>query len=221
MSTDLLRAAALLLAGVLAACGTVQTAREALPGRTAASPLSGPMAGLTRLPYASMYLRVGGYFHALLLLGHVAADGTQTWYGVDGLALQLRDGQVIHTRGLPVDILDSHAAGPVAAPAIDCGEALAVVAPEPLYYTQLRDRPGHFTELRESIDCRREAIVTPAYTGPALRIDERVALLPGRRVQLRSRWFVEATGQLLRIEYGEHPWYPQIALYLIKPVAPR
>ena len=45
--------------------------------------------------------------------------------------------------------------------------------------------------------------------------------LPGRRPQLRTRWLAAGSGQLLRMEYGDHPWYPEIGIYLIKPVALR
>jgi hypothetical protein len=214
-------AGVLALAMVVAACSAPQVLRDALPGESAASPLGGPMVELERLPYASMLLSVGKRFQALLLLGHVGDDGTQTWYGVDGLVLQLQDGRVIHTRGLPVDIFDSHAAGEPLAEPLDCGEDRSVAVPERLHYTRLREQQTYFTELREAIRCTREAIVTPGYSGMALRIDERVALLPHRRRQTRTSWLAEDTGQLLRLEYGKHPWYPQIGIYLIKPVAPR
>ena len=104
---------------------------------------------------------------------------------------------------------------------MDCGGDQSVAVPERLHYSRLREQQRFFTEVRESVVCTREAIVTPGYSGMALRIDERVALLPDPRRQTRTRWLAEETGQLLRLEYGEHPWYPQIALYLIKPVAPR
>jgi hypothetical protein len=179
------------------------------------------MIALERLPYASMLLRVGERFQALLLLGHVADDGLQTWYGVDGMVLQLQDGQVIHSRGLPVDIFESHAAGAADAGFVDCGEDIRAALPDGLHYTRLRDQQTYFAELRESVRCAREAIVTPGYSGPALRIEERVALLPGRQPQLRTRWLAAGSGQLLRVEYGDHPWYPEIGIYLIKPVALR
>lgn len=179
------------------------------------------MIALERLPYASMLLRVGERFQALLLLGHVADDGLQTWYGVDGLVLQLRDGHVIHSRGLPVDIFESHAAGAADAGFVDCGDDIRAALPDGLHYTRLRDQQIYFAELRESVRCTREAIITPGYAGPALRIEEQIALLPGRRPQLRTRWLAEGSGQLLRVEYGKHPWYPEIGIYLIKPVAPR
>jgi hypothetical protein len=213
-------AGALALAVVVAACSAPRVLRDALPGESAASPLGGPMVELGRLPYASMLLKVGKRFQALLLLGHVGDDGTQTWYGVDGLVLQLQDGRVIHTRGLPVDIFDSHAAGEPITEPLHCGEGRNVAVPERLHYTRLREQQTYFTELREEIRCTREAIVTPGYSGMALRVDERVALLPHRRRQTRTSWLAEDTGQLLRLEYGDHPWYPQIGIYLIKPVAP-
>jgi hypothetical protein len=206
---------------MLGACSATQQLREALPGTTPPSPLGGPMAGLQRLPYASMLLRAGARFEALLLLGHVADDGVQTWYGVDGLVLQLHEGQVIHSRGLPVDIFESHAAGAAAAGFVDCGGDIRAALADGLRYTRLRNEPTYFAELRESVGCSREAIVTPGYSGPALRIDEWVALLPGRRPQLRTRWLAADSGQLLRMEYGDHPWYPQIGIVMIKPVAPR
>jgi hypothetical protein len=209
------------LTAVIAACSTPQALRQALPGADDVSPLGGPMAGLERLPYASMLLRVGDRFQALLLLGHVNDDGVQTWYGIDGLALQLQDDRVIHSRGLPLDILDSHAAGQLAEQPVDCGADRSIPVPERLFYTRFRDQTSYFTELSESVTCTREAIVTPGYSGPALRIEERVALLPHPRRQTRTRWLAEDSGQLLRVEYGDHPWYPEIALYLIRPVAPR
>lgn len=216
------RLAGLIAVGIVgAACSTPQALRQVLPGADEVSPLGGPMAELGRLPYASMLLRAGERFEALLLLGHVAADGTQTWYGMAGLALQLRDGRVIYSRGLPVDIFESHAAGAPNDEPVDCGDGSSVTVPDRLHYTRLREQPEFFTEMRESLVCTREAIVTPGYSGTALRIEERVALWPDPRRQTRVRWFAEGTGQLLRAEYGEHPWYPQIALYLIKPVAPR
>ncbi|MEC9362803.1 MAG: YjbF family lipoprotein [Pseudomonadota bacterium] len=214
-------ATGMVLAVALAGCSAAQSIRQALPGVQQASPLGGPMATLEDLPYASMFLRVGDRFQALLLLGHVAGDGTQTWYGVDGLALQLRDQRVIYSRGLPVDLFESHAAGSRVETPVDCGGDQSVAVPERLHYSRLREQQRFFTEVRESVVCTREAIVTPGYSGMALRIDERVALLPDPRRQTRTRWLAEETGQLLRLEYGEHPWYPQIALYLIKPVAPR
>ncbi len=206
---------------VASACSAPQALREALPGGTAASPLSGPMAELERLPYASMLLRAGDRFQALLLLGHVSDDGIQTWYGVDGMVLQLQDGRVIHSRGLPVDILESHAAGMPNAEPVDCGDGESVIVAERLHYTRLREQQTYFTELRESVACTRETLVTPGYSGGVLRIDEQVALLPHRRRQSRTQWRAEGTGQLLRLEYGEHPEYPEIGIYLIKPVAPR
>ncbi|MES0875172.1 YjbF family lipoprotein [Sinimarinibacterium thermocellulolyticum] len=221
MKTDRLRSLVVLLAGMIAACGTVQRVRDALPGGDAASGLAGPIAELARLPYASMYVRVGSRFHALMLLGHVAVDGTQTWYGMDGLALQLKNDHVIYTRGLPTDIFESHAAGMPMDGNLDCGDGVSVTALEWLYYTRLRDQQSDVAEVTESVRCVRETIVTLGYSGPALRIEERVALLPDRRRQVRTRWLVEGTGQLLRLEYGDHPWYPEIGLYLIKPVAPR
>ena len=66
------------LAAVLAGCSAAHSIRQALPGAQQASPLGGPMAALDALPYASMFLRVGDRFQALLLLGHVASDGTHT-----------------------------------------------------------------------------------------------------------------------------------------------
>ena len=214
-------AAILALSLALGGCSAAQTLRGVLPGTGEASPLSRPAAGLVRLPYALAFLRVGDHFQALLLLGHVSDDGIQTWYGIDGLALQLQDQRVIYSRGLPVDIFESHAAGALRDEPLDCGQGQRIVLPEWLHYTRLREQAGFFTEQRESIRCTRENIVTPGYEGVALRVEEQVALLPHPRPQTRTRWLAEGTGQLLRLEYGEHPWYPEIALYLIKPVAPR
>ncbi|WP_370307140.1 YjbF family lipoprotein [Sinimarinibacterium flocculans] len=216
----MLVAALLLPAMALGGCSTSRALRGALPGSEAPSVLGGVLPRMERLPYASMLLRANDRFEALLLLGHVGADGVQTWYGIDGLVVQLRDGRVIHTRGLLVDVHDSHAAGVLREMPEDCGAAGAQVS-EWLHYTRLREHKDYFAEQRESIHCTRETVVTPAYSGPALRVEERIALHPHRERQARTRWFAEGSGQLLRLEYGEHPWYPQIALYLIKPVAPR
>src|SRR5690606_10916984 len=142
--------------GMLAsACSTQQALREVVPGSDRTSSLGGAMATFERLPYASMLLRIGNRFQALLLLGHVGADGVQTWYGADGLAVRLRDGRQIYSRGLPVDIFESHVAGTPNDEVVDCGDGSSVTVRERLHYARLREQQSYFTELSESVRCTR------------------------------------------------------------------
>ncbi len=215
------RGALLAMAAGVSACGTTAAVYDAVSqGDQAPSELSKPIVYAGQLPYASAYVRSGTDFQGLMVLGIVSPTGVQTWYGRDGLAVQIDAGRMIYSRGLPLDILDSYSAAAVPADAstIDCGDGQTTAVTPALYYTRMRESDTYLAEVRDEIRCSRENIVTPGYSGPALRIDERYVFPPHPKPQRRSRWLIEATGQLLRIEYDKHPLYPEIGIYLLKPV---
>jgi len=216
----LLRAAMLLAAAAGAACSTGKALWREVGAGDDESPLAGAVERLGGMPFAMAYVRAGDQYEALVLLGSIDADAVQTWYGREGLAIQLQRGRLIYSRGLPLDIAESYAA----APAVDeerlyCGRGIELTVVPELYYSRLRDRHEFQAELRQNIGCSVEEIVTPAYAGETLRVEERYLLPPHPRPQRRTRWLHPQTGQLLRLEYAEHPAYPALTIVWLKAAA--
>ncbi|MEQ1438351.1 hypothetical protein AAG565_03210 [Fontimonas sp. SYSU GA230001] len=215
--------ACIAVAGLLAACNTVNTlVEERAGGEQAGTPMTRAITGLADLPFASAYVRSGDRFEGLLILGSIDAGGAQTWYGRDGLVLQLDGDRVTYSRGLPVDVLETYPAdvGGVE-PTQDCGDGVSHTEPPSLFYTRLRGAVDYLAEQRIDLRCRIEALVTPAYGGAAIRIDETYRVLPYRHTQRRSLWLHPQTRQLLRLEYGPHPAAPELSIVWIKPPARR
>lgn len=208
-----LAAAVLLLGG----CNTARLAVSEGLGDGQASAVGGAIGGLAGLPFASAYVRSGRAYEGFVVLGDVDARGVQTWYGKDGLLLQLDGAHVVRSRGLPVDIAETHAAA--AALTYDCGDGLEYQAGPALHYARLGHTTDFIAEIRESLSCRIEPLATPAYAGDALRIDELYRIAPHPRTQLRSVWLHPRTRELLRLEYAEHPLAPEISILWVKPVA--
>lgn len=220
----LARTVLVLSAAVLTACNTVTTVvKERLSSEGPASPIGRAIAGLGDLPFASAYVRVGDRFETLVVLGSIDASGVQTWYGRQGVELQLQGDRVIYSRGLPVDVLETYPASPAFAQIdYDCvGGPPYAAAEAALYYTRIAGSVEFTAEVRRALACRFESIVTPGYSGEALRVDEVYELPPHPRPQRRTKWLHPQTRQLLRLEYAEHPVAPQFTIAWLKPAAVR
>ncbi|QHS10534.1 YjbF family lipoprotein [Sinimarinibacterium sp. NLF-5-8] len=215
-----MRSAILLPVLLLGACNTGRVAYQGLTqGGQLPSELGRPLMTLSQLPYASAYLRVGAQFQAFAVLAMVSDDGVQTWYGKNGLTLQISQDQLLYTHGLPRDVAESFAGAPRRADdSVDCGDGVRVPLTAALSYVRLRDDPVYLQTTRLRARCTRAQLVTPGYSGPVLRITEDYVFPPHPQPQVRTRWLIESTRQLLRLEYAEHPFYPALELYLIKPV---
>lgn len=209
-------AAALLAAvAVLSGCNTATTLVKRSIGADAEQATIGrAVAGLADLPFASARVSSGRAFDGFVVLGSVDGRGVQTWYGREGMYLQMRGDRVIHSRGLPVDIAEYHDAEAVLT--YDCGNGVEYVAQPGLFYMRLRESTEFIAAMRESLTCRVEALITPAYGGDALRIDESYRVEPHPRLQRRTVWLHPQTRQVLRLEYGEHPLAPELSIVWIR-----
>ncbi len=209
----------LTVSGLLAGCGTISAVSDSpIFGDEPPSQTGNAIANLATMPFANAYVQAGTKFDALVLLGMVGPGSLETWYGTKGLTVIVDDARVLYTRGLPeMNIAESIDAGLVLDyRRLDCGRGRVHLAMPTLRYNRLEGEREYFPELTESLKCTVEALATPGFLGDALRVDETILFPPHRKPQQRTRWLHPGTGQLLRLQYGPSPYYPEIEILWLK-----
>lgn len=187
------------------------------PGMTtAAAEQTQAITRVSRLAFASARVRSDDNFDGMLILGIVGDDGLQTWYGKNELVVQIDHGRLVHSRSLPIDVVDSFAASNDSPTLIECGPGRAYASSGGLFYTRLRGHKDYVVEMRRSIRCSVEEIVTPAYAGIVLKIESSFQIGPHPKQQVRTIWINPYNGAWVKLAYGEHPLYPSLSIVSIK-----
>ncbi|MGB0219090.1 MAG: YjbF family lipoprotein [Sinimarinibacterium flocculans] len=193
----------ILLSGCNALVGTsglVDAARDVFSDDISPE-IRAQLRGLRDIPYAQLYVRFAGTEEAVFLLAEQKLPGGQDlWIGSGGVKLAMQGPHVRFTDGMVIDIIESESVRDGAVWAFLQGETDEIQPYDPSVVWIKTSESREWIEQRAVAEQVQEVIYQGfAYTGPAIKISERVQVTGQRGEFRRLYWIEPRTRSLLRM----------------------
>jgi hypothetical protein len=156
---------------------------------------------LRDVPYAQLYVRYAGTEEAVFLLAEQKLPGGQDlWIGSSGVRLTMQGPNIRFTDGMIIDIEGSESVRDGAVRSFLLGETDEIQPYDPSVTWLKTSEAEDWIELRAVADQVQEVVYQGfAYTGPALKVTERVQVTGQRGEFRRLYWIEPRTRALLRM----------------------